>query len=166
MEWLVNSLLLRSDASPGDMPAMPLVGMAALKYALPKDSGKKVALIRLIFNKLAFASDILVWVNNSNVFPSSGHIPLLLSVRSAGGVTEPLDRYPGLLFNRESIQDAISVTILAAEFFWDCLVAGDGTEIVLFLSHDEYYCLMSRNVELLHGLKEYLASRNFGQCLE
>lgn len=133
-----------------------------IKYAFPADSGKKVALARKIYRYFEDSSNTLIWVKEWNIFPSSSHLPLLMSTRMALGEFRSLDEASGHLFASTERQEAISILILGLEFFWDCIVASQDQGIICEISHDEYYCFYGENQSKLTEIDKSLASGSWG----
>src|SRR5208282_2944774 len=109
-----------------------------LRITLPKGSGQKAALTKWLYSFIKTEEQVLVFLRNWEVFPSAGHIPLLLRLRQAHGQAQSLAEYPGHLLTNHEADDGISLLLLSAEFFWDCFVLGKSAQTALFISHDEY----------------------------
>lgn len=145
LEWLRGlGLPTPQDATPEDFFAtIPFQDSASLKFTLPKDSGQKVALARALFQQVKSESKLLLWVRNWMVWPSSGHMPLVLRLRRSLGCERTLEETPGHLFDQSEAEDAMSFLVLSLEFIWDCLLVGGHRKLSCFVSHDEYLVLMS-----------------------
>jgi hypothetical protein len=125
------------------LPQLAASGYLVSSVPFPLDPGAKTALAREAYGLFEKETSVLVSVLNVHIFPSSGHIPLLLSLRRSLGETRSVDEAPGHLFKKAEAADAVSVIVLALQFFWDCLVIGASGETVLYVSHDETCDLLS-----------------------
>jgi hypothetical protein len=107
-------------------------------FALPEDSGRKVALGRLLFSLLEPADEYLLWLGEWGVWESSQHMPLVSRLRQAHGEIRPLIEAPGLLFTPAESDDALSFLVVALLFIWDCHVFSSSGAEALHVSHDEH----------------------------
>lgn len=138
------------------LPQLGVVGYHATAFSLPEDSGKKVWLCHVISRWLG--GDVLVYLQNWSIFPSSGHVPLLTRLREALGEARSPEVAPGHIFEINEADDAVSVMVLAAEFFWDCLMVSQTGQRVAYFSHDEACDLLSTDKEELHRARENIAA--------
>jgi hypothetical protein len=152
-----TELLPEIDFSIEGVPRSKGGGFDSLRHALPRDSGKKVALTKCLYNFVRMERRVLVLLNNWQVFPSSGHVPLVLRVRQALGESRPLVEFPGHLFSSDEHEDGISVVLVSAQFFWDCFVVGESATTFFFLSHDEYYEFYTRDSGVFAEFKRMVA---------
>jgi len=97
--------------------------------------------------------EVLVWIQNWKIWPSSSHLPLLQRLREAMGERGSLEDCPGHCFSSNEFSDAISMTVLALEFYWDCLIVGKSGRCVFYVSHDEYYAFMTPDSSIAAGFK-------------
>jgi hypothetical protein len=132
------------------------------KYKYPPDSGKKVALARKIYKNFEESTSVLIWVRNWSIFPSSGHLPLLIQLRSALDERSSLDERPGHLLQYQQADQSLSLIILCLEFYWDCIICGSDSKIICELSHDEFYTFYGDNIEKLSEIETALASGKWG----
>ena len=111
----------------------------------PTDSGQKVWLARFLYSLLQPSSELLIWLDDWAVWPSSQHMPLFTRFREAFGERRPLIEAPGCLLTPDEIDDAISIMSVSLLFMWDChVLCGSGRDAV-FTSHDEFGWLASRD---------------------
>lgn len=134
----------------------PFSSFDSAKFSMPKDSGRKVALMRLIFGQFSQECGVFVWLKNLDVWGSSGHKPLLVRLREALGCRQRLEESPGHLFLATEVDDAISFLVLSAEFFWDCLVVCPDLGVTVFLSHDEFYIIACKEKKRLIQIQDIL----------
>ena len=152
-QWMAQRLPPGTPLDATGVPDLHAIGYEAASCSFPGDSGQKVCLARLAAVFFASETNVLVCVRNWMVFPSSGHPPLLLRLRQALGEHRPLEDCPGHLFSAQEADDALSVIILALEFFWDCSVLGESGRVALFVSHDEYVEFFSTDRSLTARFK-------------
>jgi hypothetical protein len=110
-----------------------------IEFQIPSDSGRRVALSRLLWASLAQQSpESLLWVTQYGVWPSGQHRPLADSARAAWGATAPIREQPGHLVLPGESDDGLSVLVLAALFLWDVWLLPGGAQRAVHLSHDEF----------------------------
>jgi len=108
-----------------------------IDLAYPADSGRKVELARAVVRWMVASGDLLIWIADWAVWPSSQHMPLFTRFREAFGEDRPLIEAPGHLINKEQADDATSILAVALLFVWDCHVFTATRGPVFFCSHDE-----------------------------
>lgn len=106
--------------------------------AYPEDSGRKIELARRIVGVMPVSGELLIWIGEWSVWPSSEHMPLFTRLRLALGERRPLIEAPGHLVKHIDCDDGISVVALALLFFWDCHVFSSAGGAVFACSHDEW----------------------------
>ena len=139
----------------------PFSNFESAKFPLPKDSGRKVALTRLLLGQFSNEGEVLIWLKNLDVWPSSGHEPLLVRLRESLGCKQTIEESPGHLFSAAELDDALSFLILSAEFFWDCLVVDPDLQVTIFFSHDEFYLVACKEKRRLIQIQEILENGNW-----
>ena len=122
------------------------------RYTLPADSSKKVALARALFWQWKPTAPILVWLRNWMVWPSSSHIPLILTLRQGMGGSQSLEDAPVHLFESVDVDHAVSLLIISLISSWDCFITDGTGSLFFFLSHDDYFTLVSRDASLVNRL--------------
>jgi hypothetical protein len=162
--WLKNNCPPKIVSDTGDLQLYE-GGLFSVRYSYPKDSGKKVALAKMILRKCFGDSKPLIWLRNWEIWPSSGHVPILLRIRQALNHLEPLEETPGHVFDSTEKDDAASLVILSLEFYWDCLIVAAERPVICLLSHDEYCAFISQKDEDLNAIREVFSSRKWGAPL-
>ena len=158
--WLSNNIYSANTSLVLDVPEGKLP-----KYKYPSDSGKKTALVKMLVNKSKPKGSMLVQTSGCHIWPSSGHVPLLLRLRESLGTNDSLEQYPGLLFQNGEINDVISVLIICVQFLWDCSLCEQGGGTIIMLSHDGWYRYGSNNSEKMDGIKLILSSGTWGEAI-
>lgn len=93
----------------------------------------------MIFEEVFEDCPVICLIENHDIWPSSCHKPLLARLRQAlGEDSDPVSK-PGYLFEPHEGDDAVSVMVLAALFFWDCLIVSCGGRGCAYISHDEFF---------------------------
>jgi hypothetical protein len=133
--WCATAgIQLAPDGASPQEPTSP-----SEKSEIPPDSGRRVALARLLWESVAAsAPQVLLWVTEFGIWPSGEHRPLAESARSAWGAPAPLSAYPGHLVRLGEPEDGLSVLVLALLFLWDCWLLPSGGATAVFVSHDEF----------------------------
>jgi len=125
-------------------------------FSIPTDSGRKVALARLLYSLIDPAPELLLWLGEWGVWKYCEHIPLLTRFREALGESRPLIDAPGQLVTMSEAEDGISILVVALEFCWDChIISGAGNEAV-FVSHDEFGWYGSRDASRTESVDQRL----------
>src|SRR5689334_8797579 len=133
-------------------------GFSFVQFSIPSDSGRKVAFGRFLYSLIKPVPEVLLWLDEWAVWPSSQHMPLLTRFREAFGEHRPLISAPGQLVQSSETEDAISVLVVALEFVWDChIISASGREAV-FISHDEYGWYGSRDASETAAVQQKLVS--------
>ena len=125
-----------------------------VEFTPPVDSGQKVWLARFLYSLLQPSSELLIWLGDWSVWPSSQHMPLFTRFREAFGEKRPLIEAPGHLLTPEEADDAISIMSVSMLFIWDChVLSGSGRDAV-HTSHDEFGWFASRDVSVAATARE------------
>ena len=129
----------------GPDPQIQSPDFHVVKFNPPVDSGRKVWLARFLYSLLQPSPELLIWVGDWDVWPSSQHMPLFTRFREAFGEKRPLIDAPGHLLTPEEEDDAVSIMSVSLLFFWNChVLSGSGRDAV-FTSHDEFGWFASRD---------------------
>jgi hypothetical protein len=157
--WMVQHLPAETPLQQvTQLPQLDAVGYGRMSIPFPVDSSHKCALVQLVYKEcLSKEQCLLVHVKEWQIFPSCGHIPLLLRLRQALGEWRPIEKCPGHLFCAAEGDDAISIILMAMLFYWDCLVVSESGKVVLYVSHDERCDLFSSDLAMLDRLKDAIA---------
>ncbi len=129
----------------GPDPQIQSPDFHVLKFNPPVDSGRKVWLARFLYSLLQPSPELLIWVGDWDVWPSSQHMPLFTRFREAFGEKRPVIDAPGHLLTAEEEDDAVSIMSVSLLFFWNWhVLSGSGRDAV-FTSHDEFGWFASRD---------------------
>ena len=107
-------------------------------YMLPKDSGKKVGIARIIANSLLDHKSFLLWVTATGIWSSSEHCDLFNRYRLSFGDHRSLYEALVHLLEAEDRDAAISLLSLGLFFFWDLEIVAVDRSIAITVSHDEW----------------------------
>jgi hypothetical protein len=144
-------------------PEIEPQGFHYAEFLLPKDSGAKVALAREALRAIGGSSGTLIWLRNWEVWPSSGHVPVIKSVRRALGENRNLQETPGHIPLADEDDEALSILIICLEFFWDCVMLAPGGCSFFYTSHDEYFVLGSKDEAAVEGLTSFVEKAGWKQ---
>ena len=114
-------------------------------FTLPTDSGRKVAFGRFLYSLVDPAPELLFWLGDWAVWPSSQHMPMFTRFRQAHGESRPLIDAPGHLLTPDEADDAVSILVVSLQFVWDCHVLTSSGRDAVFVSHDEFGWFASRD---------------------
>ena len=106
-------------------------------FRIPEDAGAKIALVAGDLHGLSDASEILVWVAQWGVWPSSERQHIFDRFRLSYGERRGLHEVPAFLFERGEFEDAVSCATLGVLFLWDIHVLAPQEAAHLYYSHDE-----------------------------
>lgn len=107
-------------------------------YCLPKDSGKKVGLARIISNVLLDHGPFIFWITGTDVWSSARHSDLFDRYRISFGEYRSLRDAPVHLLESGDRDAAISMLCLGLFFVWDFEIVARDRSIAVTVSHDEW----------------------------
>lgn len=107
-------------------------------YRLPKDSGMKVGLARLIVNLLLDHGPFCLWVTATGIWSSSEHLDLFDRYRLSFGEHRNVQDAPVHLLEEGDRAAGISLLCLALFFVWDVEIIALDRLIAISVSHDEW----------------------------
>jgi hypothetical protein len=140
----------------GPEPYIEVPDFQCVEFALPRDSGRKVWLARFLYGLLDPSPELLIWLGDWAVWPSSQHMPLFSRFRQAFREHRPLIEAPGHLVAPDEIEDGVSILTMSVLFLWDChLLTASGRDVV-FVSHDEFGRFGSRDASVAGSVSEQL----------
>lgn len=127
-----------------------------VKLSIPSDSGRRVALARQLMSHVQDDSELLLQITDWSVWASGQHHPLFTRFRQALGETRHLIEAPGQCFSAAERDDALSTLVVSALFLWDCYAYCAGGGLVIFLSHDEYGWIATKDKDTYSAAEENL----------
>lgn len=122
-------------------------------FALPTDSGRKVAFGRFLYSLIDPAPELLSWLGDWDVWPSSQHMPLFTRFRQAHGESRPVIDAPGHLLAPDEADDAVSVLVVSLQFVWNCHMLTSSGRDAVFVSHDEFGWFASRDEAVAESVR-------------
>ena len=120
----------------------------------PVDSGSKVAFARFLYSLLDPAPELLLWLGDWAVWPSSQHMPLFTRFRQALGEGRRLIEAPGHLLAPDEADDALSILIVSLQFIWNCHALTASGRDAIFVSHDEFGWFASRDKSVAESVRQ------------
>lgn len=119
-----------------DERELPSIAKNPKDFNIPSDAGKRIALIASQFEHFRDEDEILIWITDWGVWPSSERLHIFDRLRLSYGEKRLLIEIPAHLVSKNEYEDGLSILTLAVLFLWDCYVlTKDGK--FLFYSHDE-----------------------------
>jgi hypothetical protein len=159
-EWIMDRTSIQcSILVPARTASFQETGYAIERFKFPGDSGRKTFTAKSLEKLFNSENQMLVHLQNISIFPSSGYLPILVRLRQAWGEERPIEDSPGYIFESAEREDAISLFILAFQFFWDCFVLGDSGNVAIFISHDGFYDLICRDQVTLENMSREICNR-------
>src|SRR5215212_2733125 len=118
-EWCArrNFSIQRSEGYVGSHVSIESPPFHFAEFAVPTDSGKKVALARFLYSLIDPIPELLLWLDDWSVWPSSQHMPLFTRFRQGFGESRPLIDAPGQLLTPDEANDTISILVVSLQFF-------------------------------------------------
>lgn len=107
-------------------------------YALPKDSGFKVALARRLVNMLLERGPLLFWITGWGVWPSSEQPDVFYRYRLSLGESRHLNEAPVHLSEPGDEEVLISLLCIALCFVWGFEIVSLDQRVGVTVSHDEW----------------------------
>ncbi len=155
-EWVRQRVPTGTVLEPGSpLRAFLRMGYKSMRQRHPKDSGAKTSVAKQLCGFVSEDRPSFVCVDNCDIWPSSGHLPLLARLRESLGERRSINEFPGHIFEASERDDAISLVMLAMQFYWDCWVVSDDARRIAFVSHDEFFNFFSPEEGLI---QKYQAS--------
>jgi hypothetical protein len=127
-----------------------------VEFTPPTDSGRKVAFGRFLYSLVDPAPELLFWLGDWAVWPSSQHMPLFSRFRQALGEGRPLIDAPGHLLTPDEADDAVSILVVSLQFVWNCHILTSSGRDVLFISHDEFGWFASRDESVAESVRQQI----------
>jgi hypothetical protein len=127
-------------------------------YFLPKDSGAKVGLARVVSNILLERGPFVFWVTGTGIWPSSEHLDLFDRYRRSFDEYRSLRDAPVHLLEAGDGDVAVSLFCLGLFFVWDFEIAARDRSIAITVSHDEWMEIRRAkgHSEAAHELESHL----------
>lgn len=107
-------------------------------YRLPKDSGEKVVLARVISNALVNLGPFVLWITETGVWPTAEHLDLFDRYRLSFGERRSLHEAPVHVLEQADRNAAISLISLGLFFVWGFEIVACDRSIAVTVSHDEW----------------------------
>jgi hypothetical protein len=108
-------------------------------YFLPKDSGAKVCLARIIANTFLDVGPTVLWINETGIWPNSEHLDLFSRYRLSYGEGRSVSDAPVHIFDSVEDRDTfISILCLSLFFIWGTEITDLNRTRALTISHDEW----------------------------
>lgn len=109
-------------------------GSKRLPY--PADSGQARYFVRSLMGLLE-SGPFVVFISNTEIFPSCSHMPLANALRVSWGERRLFSEAPAHLFLPDEVEEAVSLALLAVLFFWEAWLFSSDLGVIINLSHDE-----------------------------
>lgn len=110
---------------------------AAKRFNIPTDAGVRIALVDRQLRVFQESDEVLLWIAEWGVWPSSERPHIFERVRKSYGIDATLMEKPGHLVKTEEWDDLATLTTVAALFLWDCYVLEPSGKRAVRYSHDE-----------------------------
>lgn len=107
-------------------------------YFVPKDSGAKVGLARILANSFLDRGPVLLWITGIGIWQSAEHMDLCTRYRLSYGESRPVIKAPVHLFSESDREALISVLCLILFFSWDSELITQDRSLGATISHDEW----------------------------
>jgi hypothetical protein len=107
-------------------------------YFLPKDSGAKVALARMLTSTFLELGPAVLWITGTGIWPSSEHMDLFARYRLSHGENRTILEAPVHIFEVTEMDTFVSFICLGLFFVWDFEIASQDRSLAMTISHDEW----------------------------
>ena len=141
----------------GPKPDLQTPPFHFVSFTLPTDSGRKVVFARFLCSLLDAAPELLIWLGDWGVWPSSQHLPLFTRFREALGEHRPLIEAPGHLLTPDESEDSVSILVVSLQFVWDCHILTASGRDAVFVSHDEVGWFATRDESIAKIVRQKMA---------
>jgi len=146
-QWCERLGLGVSEFGTPVFPSQP----APTDFDIPSDAGRRVALAREHLATFRDSPEVLVWMTEWGVWPSSERMHMFDRFRLSYGLNSPLIEHPGHLLARVEFETTSSLATFAILFLWDCYVVASDRRAMLFYCHDEFGTFGANSVEPVSG---------------
>jgi len=128
----------------------------SMAYEIPKDSGRKTALARLLASLVNGDSKSLFWITGYGIWPSSENRELFRGYRQSLGELRSLGEAPCHFFEKPDLAQIECLILMALYFVWDAIIIEGSGNQVFKLSHDEIMTIETKDPQHLSFLKTKL----------
>jgi hypothetical protein len=109
---------------------------------------------RWLASELSYNEPVLLWVTDSNIFPSSSNWHLYYRLRESYGDRRLIDDAPGHLCLNYETQDLATLIYLTRLNAWDASFIPQLDYVSLTFSHDGFIDVFSENAELVEEVRK------------
>jgi hypothetical protein len=127
-------------------------------FELPKDSGVKTAIARSIAEMYSGCAEVMVDLDNWDVWASSTCMFLFDTFRSGMGTPRKIEDASAQVFSLAETQALEATIALALYFVWDAHVVGVGSGFRIVISHDEWMRVGVIDATDLQAVRDYFES--------
>ncbi|MBI4707732.1 MAG: hypothetical protein HY761_07400 [Candidatus Omnitrophica bacterium] len=129
-----------------------------ITYLIPKDTGKKTALARIIADIINENEDGCYLITDFGIYPSCDNRDIFNAYRATIGESRQLIDIPCHIFTAGELKELECLIALTLFFYYDSiLVESPQSSISLFkFSHDEYVSVYTRDDKKFYKFKELL----------
>lgn len=117
-------------------------------YQLPKDSGHKTALARLIVHGFYEDQAVIFLVEETGIWSSCENEFLFVKFRSTCAPEKGVDDYPFHLARCEETDYVEGLLALSLYFIWGVCILDEEAKLLLRTSHDEYMTVTAKDAEI------------------
>jgi hypothetical protein len=121
-------------------------------WNIPKASTKVVSFARRLEGLLKPWDRMLLWPTSWNIWPSSENWHAYYKLRRSYGDFHLIEEAPGHLFLGHEGPDFVSFLQLGITFGWDMHVLAEEDRTRLFISHDEWFEISTKNDALISDI--------------
>jgi hypothetical protein len=107
-------------------------------YFLPKDSGPKVGLGRVLANTFLDRGPAILWMTETGIFSSAEHRDLFMKYRLSYGEGRSVEEAPVHTFEENDRDAFISILCLGLFFYWGFEIMSRDRSLAVTVSHDEW----------------------------
>ena len=130
------------------------------QYHIPIDSGKKTVLSKQVASLFKNDDEILLWINEFGIWPSSEDWNLFEGFRTSLGEGEPLYKKPGHILFKDDIKTFESLLALVFYFIWGAIILSKNNNFLIKISHDEIIEIFFKERENLSYIEEKFNNLN------
>ncbi len=108
------------------------------KFAIPRDAGNRVALVRAEMKRFEEEEEICIWLDDWGVWQSGQWWHIFERFRLSFGINESLVQRPCHVVQKAELDTAVSIVVFTVLMLADCHVLGSSGRAYTFFSHDEW----------------------------
>lgn len=141
--WLYFKGLIDSKAN------LTLSDYQVVNYVIPVDDRTKASLATTVASFFKNDSEVLFWINEFGMGPTSEDLTLFSGFRNSLGESRELNEAPGHLFSKDDLPTIVSLLSMVLFFAWGAILAPISAKYLIEISHNGIITIYAMEKESL-----------------